>query len=116
MSSIGCSIANSALRITGYGMGAIRVAIVGDDRLFRDGLQQILRTDPSLLVTDENENASIASDVDVRLIDARFGHLIAEKTIPTGGRPHVIVVNGPDDDAWAADALVIPSTKKKLSS
>jgi len=105
MSSIGCSIANSALRITGYGMGAIRVAIVGDDRLFRDGLQQILRTDPSLLVTDENEHASIASDVDVRLIDARFGHLIAEKTIPTGGRPHVIVVNGPDDDAWAADAL-----------
>ena len=86
-------------------MGAIRVAIVGDDRLFRDGLHQILRGDPSFQVTDENESASICNDVDVRLVDARFGHLIAKNTIPTGGRPHVVVVNVPDDDAWAADAL-----------
>ena len=95
----------SALRITGYGMGAIRVAIVGDDRLFRDGLHQILRGDPSFLITDDNASASIGNDVDVRLVDARFSHLIAENTIPTGGRPHVVVVNVPDDDAWAADAL-----------
>ena len=94
----------SALRITGYGMGAIRVAIVGDDRLFRDGLQQILGTDPSFLVTDDKESVSIAN-VDVTLVDARSDHLIAENTIPTGGRPHVVVVNVPDDDAWAADAL-----------
>lgn len=86
-------------------MGAIRVAIVGDDRLFRDGLHQILRSDPSILLSDHNECASSSDDVDVRLIDARFGHLIAENTIPTGGRPHVIVVNVPDDDSWAADAL-----------
>ena len=86
-------------------MGAIRVAIVGDDRLFRDGLQQILRTDPSFLVTDDKESVSIASDVDVTLVDARSRHLIAENTIPTGGRPHVVVVNVPDDEAWAADAL-----------
>lgn len=85
-------------------MGAIRVAIVGDDRLFRDGLHQILRGDPSFLIADDNHSAS-SNDVDVRLIDARFGHLIAENTIPTGGRPHVVVVNVPDDDAWAADAL-----------
>ena len=65
-------------------MGAIRVAIVGDDRLFRDGLHQILRGDPSFLIADDNHSAS-SDDVDVRLIDARFGHLIAENTIPTGG-------------------------------
>jgi DNA-binding NarL/FixJ family response regulator len=86
-------------------MGAIRVAIMGDDRLFRDGLHQILRSDPSFLISDHSESAPISDDVDVRLVDARFGHLISENTIPTGGRPHVIVVNVPDDDAWAADAL-----------
>ena len=86
-------------------MGAIRVAIVGDDRLFRDGLHQILRSDRSFLISDHSQSAPISDDVDVRLVDARFGHLISENTIPTGGRPHVIVVNVPDDDAWAADAL-----------
>jgi len=105
MSSIGCSIAKlSAAKIGVPSMGAIRVSIVGDDRLFRDGLHQILRGDPSLLVADGNDT-TLSNDVDVRLIDARFSHLIAENTIPTGGRPHVVVVNVPDDDAWAADVL-----------
>src|SRR4249919_2008367 len=87
------------------GMGAIRVAIVADGQLFRDGLRQILRCDSSLLIADDHDNPLSNDDVDIRLVDARLGEPISEDIIPAEGRPHVVVVNVPDDDAWAADAL-----------
>jgi DNA-binding NarL/FixJ family response regulator len=86
-------------------MGAIRVVIVADGQLFREGLHQILRRDPSLLIADDHDSPLSNDDVDIRLVDARFGEPIAEDMIPAEGRPHVVVVNVPDDDAWAADAL-----------
>jgi DNA-binding NarL/FixJ family response regulator len=87
------------------GMGAIRVAIVADGQLFREGLHQILRRDPSLLIANDHDNPLSHDGVDIRLVDARLGEPIAEDMIPAEGRPHVVVVNVPDDDAWAADAL-----------
>ncbi len=86
-------------------MGAIRVAIVADGQLFREGLHQILRRDPSLLIANDPNNSLSNADVDIRLVDARLGEPITENMIPTEGRPHVIVVNVPDDDAWVVDAL-----------
>ncbi len=86
-------------------MGAIRVAIVVDDHLLRDGLQQILRSDPSFFVIDHTDTALNREDVDIRVVDARGHDSIAEETILNEGRPHVVVVNVPDDDAWAAKAL-----------
>ena len=86
-------------------MGAIRVAIVADGQLFREGLHQILRRDPSLLIADDPNNSLSNEDVDIRLVDARLGEPIAESIIPAAGRPHVVVVNVPDDDAWVVDAL-----------
>lgn len=86
-------------------MGAIRVAIVADGQLFREGLHQILRRDPSLLIADDPNNSLSNEDVDIRLVDARLGEPIAENIIPAEGRPHVVVVNVADDDAWVVDAL-----------
>jgi DNA-binding NarL/FixJ family response regulator len=88
-------------------MGAVRIAVVNDDRLFCDGLCQILRGDSSFMVTVYGETeARSLGDVDIRVVDARSNAALAAVVTPGGGlRPHVIVVNAPDDDAWAADAL-----------
>jgi DNA-binding NarL/FixJ family response regulator len=88
-------------------MGAVRIAVVNDDRLFCDGLFQILSGDSSFIVTvyGETEVRSLG-DVDVRIVDARSNAALAAVATPGGGlRPHVIVVNAPNDDDWAADAL-----------
>ena len=88
-------------------MGAVRIAVVNDDRLFCDGLCQILRADPSFLVSVYGEGIARGhGDVDIRVMDARSDARVSPVvTACRGLRPHVVVVNAPEDDAWAADAL-----------
>ena len=91
----------------GVDMGAVRIAVVNDDRLFCDGLCQILRADPSFLVSVYGEGIARGhGDVDIRVMDARSDARVSPVvTACRGLRPHVVVVNAPEDDAWAADAL-----------
>jgi len=85
-------------------MGAIRVAIVAESRLFSEGLCQILRGDSSLLITTDDCSVN---DADVRLVDARVPSAEPLEDVRSRGDtpPYTIVVNAPDTDAWAADAL-----------
>jgi DNA-binding NarL/FixJ family response regulator len=85
-------------------MGAIRIAIVADSRLFYDGLCQILRADPSLLIA--TDDAADDAEVDVRVVDARIPSAVPlDARSGVDIRPHTIAVNAPDADSWAADAL-----------
>jgi DNA-binding NarL/FixJ family response regulator len=88
-------------------MGLVRLALVSDDRLFCDGVTQILRGDPSLLVTVSSEGAAhVQLDADIWVMDTRTGAALAtDVTVDGGARPHVILINAPDDNDWAADAL-----------
>lgn len=87
-------------------MGAIRVAIVAESRLFYDGLCQILRGDSSLLITTDNRSVADA-DAHVRLVDGRVPSAMPLDVVRVrrDSPPYTIVVNAPDADAWAADAL-----------
>ena len=87
-------------------MGAIRVAIVAESRLFSDGLCQILRGDSSLLITTDNRSVADA-DAHVRLVDGRVPSAMPLDAVRLrrDTPPYTIVVNAPDADAWAADAL-----------
>lgn len=86
-------------------MGAIRVAIVAADRLFRDGLQEILSRDPSIVAADDGESESGNDQIDIRVVDARLGTPKPADASCADGRPYAVIVNVPDDDGWAADAL-----------
>ena len=88
-------------------MDAIRVAIVAESRLFYDGLCQILRSDSSLLIA-RDDGAVNDADADVRLIDARApstAESLEDVRLRANAPPYTIVVNAPETDAWAAEAL-----------
>ena len=88
-------------------MGAIRIGVVAESRLFYDGLSHILRADPSLLiVSDVSLRRDV--DVDVCLVDARTDPSESFDLSSCADRlAHTIVINAPDSDAWAADALSV---------
>jgi DNA-binding NarL/FixJ family response regulator len=85
-------------------MGAIRVAVVADCRLFHDGLCQILRGDPSLLLVTDAGGVTNDVNIDVRIVDAHVPSAVTFDPLKCDCVP-TIVVNAPDADAWAADAL-----------
>jgi len=87
-------------------MGTVRIAIVSHDRLFSEGLCHILQCDSSfvVLVLDELSDET-QSEFDIRIVDAAGGATLPD--VPESGGPHVIAVNAPDDDGWAANALSV---------
>jgi len=89
-------------------MGAIRVAIVAESRLFSDGLCQILRGDSSLLITTDNRSVADA-DAHVRLVDGRVPSAMPLDAVRLrrDTPPYTIVVNAPDADAWAAGSELV---------
>ena len=87
-------------------MGAIRIGVVAESRLFYDGLSQILRGDPSLLIVSDHGTLKDDVDIDVRLVDARTESSESFDLSSCADRlAHTIVINAPGTDAWAADAL-----------
>jgi DNA-binding NarL/FixJ family response regulator len=82
----------------------VRIALVNSDRLLCDGLSRILRGDPSFQVSVCGDQAARDTGFDVCLLDARTGSVRAAEP-NRGDRPYLIVVNAPDGDEWAVDAL-----------
>jgi DNA-binding NarL/FixJ family response regulator len=82
----------------------VRIALVNSDRLLCDGLSRILRGDPSFHVSVCGDQAAHDDRFDVCLLDARSGS-VRVGDLNRGQRPYVIVVNAPDGDDWAVDAL-----------
>ncbi len=90
---------------------ALCIAILSDDRLFREGLLRIVGAESSLVVVGWDEGASPASapraaGPDVLIMDSRTkGALALCAEIKRKGGPAVVFVAAPDDDAWASEAL-----------
>ena len=82
----------------------MRIALVNSDRLLCDGLSRILRGDPSFQVSVCGDQAARDTRFDVCLLDARTGSVRGAEP-NRGDRPYLIVVNAPDGDEWAVDAL-----------
>jgi len=90
---------------------AIRVAILSDDRLFREGLLRIVGAESSLVVVGCDDGASLdsargAPGPDILLVDSRIkGALALCAEVRRKGVPTVVFLAAPDDDAWASEAL-----------
>ncbi len=90
---------------------AIRVAILSDDRLFREGLLRIVGAESSLVVVGWDGGAPLASapraaGPDILIVDSRMkGALALCAEIKRMGVPAVVFVAAPDDDTWASEAL-----------
>jgi len=82
----------------------VRIALVNSDRLLCDGLSRILRGDPSFHVSVCGDQAAHDDGFDVCLVDGRTGSVRAG-VLNRGERPYVIVVNAPDGDEWAVEAI-----------
>jgi DNA-binding NarL/FixJ family response regulator len=87
-------------------MTRTRVALVCDDVFFREGLQQLLRDDPSITIVDEASSASGgAVPSDVVLVDSRRDDALDQcLRIDPDVRPFVILVMVPNDSV-AIDAI-----------
>lgn len=86
--------------------GRTQVAVVSDDELFCDGLQQVLTEQPDFAVTSCRAASSVsiaqlARDHHIVLLDARCDRAFG--LIPDGG--HIIFVGAPEDDTWATAML-----------
>jgi DNA-binding NarL/FixJ family response regulator len=87
-------------------MGLVRIALVSDDRLFLEGVAQILSRDGLFTVSVSDSLTDLNRVVDIRVIDAGSNEAVAPDTREDrGAPPFVVVVNAPDDAVWAADAL-----------
>lgn len=79
----------------------ITVAVLSDDGLFRDGLVRIIDAEPSIVISDYDEQAA-----DVLLLDCRMdGAFSLCATIARTGHPAVIFVAAPDSNEWAIEGL-----------
>lgn len=89
--------------------GLIRLAVVSDDRLFGDGLVQVLSEQRDFVVTACRAGhgatlTQLARDHHIILIDARCDEVMRCAAIPDTAR--VIYVGGVEDDAWATAMLL----------
>ena len=93
-------------------MSRIRTAILGDNRLFREGLKRILASEPSLIVVGEGDRAALDEflrdpALDVLLTDTWIDGALAPSAERRriGARPCLILLAAEADDDWAVRAL-----------
>ncbi len=90
---------------------AIRIAILSDDRLFREGLLRIVGAESSLVVVACDEGAPLdsapqAAGPEILIVDSRMkGALALCAENRHKGVPAVVLVAAPEDDHWASEAL-----------
>lgn len=98
-----CTLPARAVTIYFLPVTAVRVSILSDDRLFCDGLVEIVkRADPSLVAAAYDE----ANRPDVLLLDSRMERALtfcADLKRESG--PPLILVAAPGDEPWAARAI-----------
>jgi DNA-binding NarL/FixJ family response regulator len=92
----------------------VRIALLSDDRLFCDGVINILQLDPSFQVTSIDTRASAPiGDVDVVLVDSRLDGALEGCA---AAHAAVLLVAAPHEEQWCRDALcagasgVLPKT------
>jgi DNA-binding NarL/FixJ family response regulator len=89
-------------------MSSTHVAVISKDRLFCEGLKDMLRSESSLTVVppDALPSPSVPEDgIQIAIVDARCGGSPKRLPITSGKAPYVIFVGAADDDAWASQAL-----------
>lgn len=94
---------------------AVRVCLVDDQRLIRDGLRLLLELEEGLVVAGEAENGAAALEVyaelqpDVVLMDIRMpgmdGVQATRRLVDRWPQARVIILTTFDDDAYIFDAL-----------
>ncbi len=84
-------------------MSAARISVASDDRLFRDGVIEIVRAaEPSFIVRAYDGG----DDADVVLVDSRMEISLATCADLRRARGiQSILIAAPDDDAWASRAI-----------
>jgi len=89
----------------------IRVAILDDRRLFREGLRRVIEGDPSLVVVGDGDPATVRDLIrtappDILLADGRAEGTLAlcAELRHRGGRPWALLLTAADED-WALQAL-----------
>ena len=87
----------------------VRIAVVTDDRLFREGLLRIIGAEPSFLAAGHEEGAGLwpaTARAHVLVVDSRTpGALSLCSARRRDGGPAVILVAAPDDESWALESL-----------
>jgi len=93
----------------------IKLLLVDDQRLMRDGLRTILELEPDLIVTAEAENGAQAleaydqAEPDVVLMDIRMPEMdgveATRRLLETDPEAHVIILTTFDDDQYVFEAL-----------
>jgi len=88
-------------------MSPVRIALLSDDRLFREGLASILGAEPSVTVVESSgEPPRGAAGLDVLIVDSRTeGALGMCAAVKRSHGPAVIFVSAPEEDAWAHGVL-----------
>ena len=89
-------------------MSPVRIALVSDDRLFREGLARILGSETSITVVESSGEPPRGgvTGLDVLILDSRTaGALRTCAALKRGHGPAVIFVSAPAEDAWAHEAL-----------
>ena len=89
-------------------MSPVRIALVSDDRLFREGLARILGSETSITVVESSGEPprGQVTGLDVLILDSRTaGALRTCAALKRGHGPAVIFVSAPAEDAWAHEAL-----------
>ena len=81
----------------------VRVAVIGDDHFFFEGLSRIIRGEREFELVDYNDEQVVP--VDVVLLDSGIAGVIGVCALVRQRGSAVIFVAAPDDDSWALDAL-----------
>jgi DNA-binding NarL/FixJ family response regulator len=92
-------------------MPVVRIAVISDDRLFREGLVRILSGEASFSVVGQHDQPTLGAAVraaqpDVLLVDSRMeGALDFCAALRREGSPVVILMAADEDDGFALRAL-----------
>jgi len=92
-------------------MEPIRIAILSDNRLFREGLLRIVADEPAFSIVGHGERGASPPETgepraDVLLLDGRTEEALALcAALERQGRPKVLFLGAPCDDDWAVRAL-----------
>ena len=92
-------------------MSSIRLAILSDSKLVREGLRRILESEPSFSVVGDDDGTRLGlllqeTSPHILLADGRMEGGINLIRRETPSRPWVIVLAAENDDDWAVRALV----------
>jgi DNA-binding NarL/FixJ family response regulator len=90
--------------------GPIRIAILSEDRLYREGLRQLVSGEPTLSLVGYGGRASFPAPPqvprpDVLLLDGRTEEVLTLCASLEEGRPRILLLAAAADEGWSVRAL-----------